>query len=128
MVEPGLEAIVQERVTDAMTAASLASGDVPVLGTPAVLALAERAACAAINGELGEGETSVGTWVELSHMAPTPVGGTVTATARLTHVDGRKLAFDLSVSDGSGEIARGTHRRVVVEKERFVRSADERSS
>src|SRR5207248_1568418 len=90
MLEPGLEAAVEERVTDELSAVALGSGDVAVLGTPAVLALAERAACAAIAGRLGEGETSVGTWVELSHLAPTPVGGSVTARARLVDVEGPK--------------------------------------
>jgi predicted thioesterase len=106
-----------------MTAVALGSGEVPVLGTPAVLALAERAACAAIEGRLGEGETSVGTWVELSHLAPTPVGASVTARARLVEVEGRKLAFEFSLTDGSGEVARGRHRRVVVQRDRFLESA-----
>ena len=128
MLEPGLEAAVEERVTDEMSAVALGSGDVAVLGTPAVLALAERAACAAIAGRLGEGETSVGTWVELSHLAPTPVGGSVTAYARLVDVEGPKLTFEFSVADGAGEIARGTHRRSIVERERFVRSAQKRSA
>ena len=128
MLEPGLEATVEERVTEEMSAVALGSGDVAVLGTPAVLALAERTACAAIDGRLGEGETSVGTWVELSHLAPTPVGGTVTANARLAEVDGPSLTFEVSLSDGSGEVARGTHRRAVVERERFRRSAERRSA
>jgi predicted thioesterase len=126
MLEPGLEATIEERVTEAMTAAALGSGDVAVLGTPAVLALAERAACRAIEGRLGEGETSVGTWVELSHLAPTPVGATATAHARLTDVDGRRIEFEISISDGGGEIARATHRRAVVDRDRFLRTAEGR--
>ena len=126
MLEAGLEATVEERVTDAMTAAALGSGDVPVLGTPAVLALAERAACAAIEGRLGEGETSVGSSVELAHVAPTPVGATVTVRARLTGTEGRKLAFSFSLSDGSAEVARGTHSRVIVKREDFLRVAGAR--
>ena len=123
MLEPGLEATVEERVTEAMTAEALGSGDVPVLGTPAVLALAERAACAAIDGRLDEDETSVGSAVELAHLAPTPLGATITARARLTAVDGRTLSFDVSVSDGSGEVARGTHRRVIVRRDDFLQAA-----
>ena len=125
-MEAGLEATIEETVTDAMTAVALGSGDVAVLGTPAVLALAERAACSAIAGRLGEGETSVGTRVELSHLAPTPVGAIVTARARVTEVEGRKLTFEFDVSDGSGEVARGTHRRVVVARDEFARSAEGR--
>jgi fluoroacetyl-CoA thioesterase len=122
MLEPGHTATIEETVTDAMTADALGSGDVPVLGTPAVLALAEKAACAAIARELDDGKTSVGTWAELSHVAPTPVGERIIAEARLTEVDGRKLTFEFSVHDASVEIAFGTHGRVVVDRERFLRS------
>ena len=123
MLEAGLEATIEETVTPEMTAEALGSGDVPVLGTPAVLALAEKAACAAIAGSLEDGQTSVGSWVELSHLAPTPVGGRVGATARLTEVDGRKLAFELTLRDEHREIANGTHRRVVVDRAKFLSSA-----
>jgi fluoroacetyl-CoA thioesterase len=125
-MEPGLEASIEHEVSEAMTAVALGSGDVPVLGTPAVLALAERAACSAIEGHLGEGETSVGSHVDLSHLAPTPVGARVKATARLTDADGRKLTFEFSVRDGSGEVARGTHQRVVVDRGGFLESANKR--
>ena len=121
MLEPGLDATVQDRVTESMTAVAFGSGDVPVLGTPAVLALAERAACAAIEGRLDEGDTTVGSAVELAHLAPTPVGSSVRARARLTRVDGRKLEFEFSVSDDSGEVARGRHGRVIVSREEFLR-------
>ena len=83
MLEPGLEATVEERVTDAMTAERLGSGDVPVLGTPAVLALVEAAAVAAVAGSVGPGQATVGSAVELQHVAPTGIGRTVTATAGL---------------------------------------------
>jgi fluoroacetyl-CoA thioesterase len=124
MLEPGLEATVEELVTEAMTAQALGSGDVPVLGTPAVLAVVEKAACAAIEGKLEEGQTSVGSTVELSHLAPTPVGSHVRATLRLVEVAGRKLLFEFSVSDDRAEVANGTHRRVVVDRARFLSSLD----
>ena len=127
MVEPGLEATVEEVVTDEMTALALGSGDVPVLGTPAVLALAERAACAALAGRLGEDETSVGTRVDLSHTAPTRAGAVVSATARLVDVEGRKLVFEVQVSDRRGSVATGTHARVVVRRGDFLASAVERA-
>ena len=127
MLEPGLEATIEERVTDAMTAEALGSGDVPVLGTPAVLALAERAACAAIQDGLEAAAATVGSWVELWHVAPTRVGATVTGAARLIEVDARKLVFEFTLSDEAGEIARGIHRRVIVDREGFVRSAEERA-
>src|SRR5205807_1459957 len=120
MLEPGLESTIEARVTEAMTANALGSGDVSVLGTPAVLALAERAACAAIEGHLAAGTTSVGTAVELRHRAPTPVGRRVRAHARLVTVEGSALTFELSVEDEAGEVARGTHRRTVVARDEFL--------
>ena len=125
-LEPGREATVEEMVTEAMTASALGSGDVAVLGTPAVVALAERAAVHAIADALEPEETSVGSWIELSHLAPTPVGGTVSASARLTEVEGRTLTFAVSVRDAAGEVARGLHRRVMVDRARFLGDAKSR--
>ena len=125
--EAGLEATVQQVVTHAMTARALGSGDVPVLATPAVLALAERASCLALRGRIGGEDTSVGSWTELSHLAPTVPGATVTATARLVEVDGRRLTFQVEVRDGTGKIATARHGRVVVRRERFLRAASRRA-
>jgi predicted thioesterase len=99
-----------------------------VLGTPAVLALAEAAACAAVGGRLPEGGTSVGTWVELDHLAPTPPGRPVTASATLTAVDGRTLEFEFEVKDPGGVVARGRHRRAVVDRARFAEGAERRGA
>jgi predicted thioesterase len=127
VLEPGLEATVEETVTEAMTAELLGSGDVPVLGTPAVLALVEAAAIAAIAHALEPDQTSVGSSVELDHVAPTAVGASVAASAGLIQVDGRHLRFSFEVTDPAGPIARGTHTRVVVERERFLASARDRA-
>jgi fluoroacetyl-CoA thioesterase len=102
------------------TAISIGSGDVPVLGTPRVLALAEAATVAALDGVLPAGRTSVGTRVEVSHRAPTPVGRRVTASAVLIKVDGRKLTFDVTVRDGDELLANAIVERVVVDRERFL--------
>jgi fluoroacetyl-CoA thioesterase len=126
-LEPGLHATIEETVTDAATASSLGSGDVPVLGTPWLVVLVERAAVAALAGRLADGETSVGTAVELRHLAPTVVGPRVAATARLTEVDGRALTFDCAVTDPAGDVARATHRRVVVDRAEFLRAARRRA-
>lgn len=126
-MEPGLEATVEERVTEEMTAERLGSGDVPVLGTPAVLALVEAAAVAAVSNELEPSETTVGASVELEHLAPTAVGAAVTATAGLVGVDGRRLRFSFEVTDPAGPIARGTHVRVLVDRRRFLQDAVQRS-
>jgi len=129
---PGLEASpswvgaltrVELTVTDADTAQTLGSGDVPVLGTPRLLALAEAATVAATASKLAPGTTTVGTRVELEHRAATPVGRTVIAEARLTKADGRRLIFEVTVRDGSEIVAECRVERVVVDRQRFVEKA-----
>jgi predicted thioesterase len=122
-LEVGLESTVEQSVSEDMTAQALGSGEVPVLGTPALVALVERAAVEALSGRLGEGETSVGAAIELRHIAPTPVGEPVMATVRLASIDDRTLDFEIEVLDRAGTVARGRHRRVVVDRDSFVASA-----
>jgi predicted thioesterase len=123
MLVPGRQATVEETVTEDMTAERLGSGDVPVLGTPAILALVEAAAVAAVADELEPGTTTVGASASVDHLAPTSVGGTVTATAALAEVGGRRLTFRFEVTDAAGPVARGTHVRVVVDREQFIDTA-----
>ena len=120
---PGCSASVALRVAEADTAVAVRSGDVPVLATPRVIALAEEAAVAAVEGTLAPGTTTVGYEVQLTHIAPTPVGGTVTADAVLESIDGRRLTFRISVTDARGLVAAGRITRVVVVRERFVERA-----
>ena len=123
MIQVGLEETAQETVIPEMTAAEMGSGDVPVLATPALVALVERVAVAAVSGALDPGSTTVGARMELDHLAPTPVGAMVSATARLEAVNGRKLLFTFEVSDPGGIVARGTHLRVLVGREAFLDAA-----
>ncbi|MCG5466880.1 hotdog domain-containing protein [Micromonospora sp. NPDC053740] len=120
---PGLTAQVELTVTDADTAQAVGSGDVPVLGTPRVLALAEAATVAATATGMPQGSTTVGTRVELEHLAPTVVGRTVRAQALLATVDGRRLSFEVTVSDGDQTVARGRVDRILVDRGRFVERA-----
>jgi predicted thioesterase len=122
-MDQGRAGTVALQVTEADTAQALGSGDVPVLATPRVLALAEAATVAAVAGTLPVGATSVGTRVELEHLAATPVGGTVVAEAVLSTVDGRRLEFAVTVRDGDLVVARGRVHRVVVDRERFLAGA-----
>ncbi|WP_262286199.1 thioesterase family protein [Micromonospora sp. MA102] len=117
---PGLTARVELTVTDTDTAQAVGSGDVPVLGTPRVLALAEAATVAAVATRLPSGSTTVGTRVELEHRAATPVGRTVAARAELVKVDGRRLAFEVIVTDGNEVVATGRVERALVDRQRFV--------
>lgn len=117
---PGLRAEVALCVAEQDTATALRSGDVPVLGTPRIVALCEEAAVLALKGALGADETSVGYSVQLDHVAPSPVGATVVAEATLAKVQGRRLTFAVSVSDTRGLVAAGRLTRVVVDAERFL--------
>ena len=120
---PGLTARVELTVTDSDTAQSLGSGDVPVLGTPRVLALVEAATVVATATRMPAGTTTVGTRVELDHKAPTPVGRTVVAQAQLAKVDGRRLLFEVVVTDGPTTVAEGRIERVLVDRHKFVERA-----
>lgn len=120
-LEPGRSATATMTVTEADTAIALRSGDVPVLGSPRVVALAEEAAVASVAGSLPADRTSVGVTVELEHNAPSRIGEQVSAEATLEVVDGRKLQFAISVRNAGGvEVANVRHRRVVVARDSFL--------
>lgn len=119
----GASAQLELTVTDADTAQTVGSGDVPVLATPRMLALAEAATVRALARRLESGTTTVGTRVDLSHRAPTPIGRTVLATAKLTKVDGRRLTFEVTVSEGETVVAEARVERVLVDRSRFLATA-----
>jgi len=118
-LSPGLVGEARRIVTEDLTAIRLGSGDVSVFGTPALLAMIEEAAVAALHGALPEGATSVGARVELDHLAPSRVGAEVRALARLTAVDGKRLMFECEAYDGDTLIGRAVHARVIVDRSRF---------
>jgi fluoroacetyl-CoA thioesterase len=122
-LRPGLSAAVELVVTEDDTALALKTGDVPVLATPRVVTLAEEATVQAVEDQLTEGTTSVGYRVQLDHLAPTAVGGKVRAEATLESIEGRRLTFRVSVSDGHGLVAAGRITRVIVERARFLEKA-----
>lgn len=117
----GLRAEASVVVGDEDTAVRLGSGDVPVLATPRLLALAESATVKAIGPHLDGAKTSVGTRVELEHRAASPVGVRVTVEAELTEVDGARLVFQFHATDERGTaVGNGRVERIVVERERFL--------
>jgi predicted thioesterase len=118
--QPGTTAAVSAEVTEADTATALGSGDVPVLATPRVVALMEQAAVAAIAGSLPPEATTVGIRIAVDHIAATAVGRAVTAVATVTGVEGRRIDFGVEVDEGGRVIARGTHTRVVVDRDTFL--------
>jgi len=122
MINEGTSAAVSFTTDETATAIALGSGDVPVLATPKIVALAEEAAVAALAGSLPEGTTSVGTAIAVDHLAPTRIGGTVVANATITAVDDRRVSFAVRVTEGDAVVARGTHVRFIVDRERFLGS------
>lgn len=120
-LKTGLQAETSVVVEEADTAVRVGSGDVPVLGTPRLLALAEAATVKAVEPWLEESRTSVGTRVELEHLAASPVGVRVTVRAELTEIDGARLVFAFTATDARGAVVgSGRIERVVVDRERFL--------
>ena len=122
-LQPGLSAHLELTVAEADTAIALGSGDVPVLGTPRLVALCEEACCKAIEGQLDDAETTVGMRVQLDHLAPTGIGLVVTADVTLEKVEGRRLTFTATASDPHGLVGAGTLTRVIVERESFRKTS-----
>jgi predicted thioesterase len=90
-----------------------------VLATPVMILVMENAALNAIKPYLDAGESAVGTAVDVKHLAATPVGLDVTATAEVVGVEGRRVDFKVSASDGKEEIGKGTHQRIVIDLRSF---------
>lgn len=119
-METGISYTSQACVTEHLTAIHQGSGDLPVLATPAMVALMENAAMQCVATHLPSTETTVGSLIETTHLRPTPVGQDIRATATLTAIEGRKLTFRVETSDAKGTIGEGTHVRYIVSRERFM--------
>ena len=116
----GLQHTSQLTVTEAVTAITMGSGDMPVLATPAMMALMENAAMLAVADHLPEGCTTVGGHIDASHLKPTTIGETVTATAVVTRVEGKKIEFRITAHCGDVLLGEGTHLRFIVDKAKFM--------
>ena len=120
MVSAGQTATSTVTVTESNIAKTMKSGSLEVFATPAMCALMEEAAQAAVQPHLEEGEGTVGISLSISHDAPSPMGSTITAKATVTAVEGRKITFYIEASDGVGIIGKGTHERFVINNEKFM--------
>lgn len=122
MIEIGSKFQVQQTVTDQLTAARVGSGALPVFGTPFMIGMMENAALSCLQAFLDEGQGSVGTHLDVSHDAPTPIGMTVWAEAEIVHVseNGKMIDFKVSAWDEKGPIGGGTHTRAIINNERFL--------
>ncbi|HYF93559.1 MAG TPA: thioesterase family protein [Symbiobacteriaceae bacterium] len=117
---PGLTGEAHAVVNDANTAAAVASGGIAVFATPMMIALMENAALRTVQPHLAEGESTVGTMLNVKHLAATPIGMRVRAVARLETVEGRRLLFTVEAYDEKEKIGEGTHERYVIGVERFL--------
>lgn len=120
MIEIGLKHTSELTVTDTVTAIKMGSGDMPVLTTPAMMALMENAAMLAVDDELPEGCTTVGGHIQSSHLKPSKIGDVVRAVAEVTKVDGKKIEFKVAAYSGDVLLGEGTHLRFIVDRERFL--------
>ena len=116
----GMKAEVCTLVEREDTAKEVGSGDLLVYATPCLAALMEGAACEAIAGALPDTQTTVGTLLSIEHTAATPVGLEVRAEAEVTAVEGKVITFEVNAYDEAGPIGKGTHKRVIVNTQKFL--------
>lgn len=119
----GIKGLAEVEVTPANTAAALGSGALPVFSTPSMIALMEKAALESVQPYLEAGQGTVGTALDVKHLAATPIGMTVRAESELTEIDRRRLVFRVEVFAGGEKIGEGTHERFVIDNERFMAKA-----
>jgi predicted thioesterase len=119
----GMKGSAESYVERDDTAAEVGSGSLLVYATPCMVALMEGAACEAIAEDLPEGQTTVGISLNIEHIAATPVGLEVRAEAEVTAVEGKVITFEIHAFDESGEIGRGSHKRCIVNSQRFLDKA-----
>ena len=123
-MEIGIKNTLEITVTGNLTAAAVGSGTLNVYATPAMIALIEETAWKSVAPYLEDGQSTVGTRLDVSHVAPTPLGMTVRCETELTEVDGRRLVFAVNVYDEAGLIGKGTHERFIIMSEKFQAKAD----
>lgn len=119
----GLTGQAEMMVTEDKTAQAIGSGTLPVFATPMMLSLIEQSAWQSVSPYLEEGQSTVGTLLQVSHDSATPVGMNVTAKTKVTQVNGRKITFSAEVYDDTGLIGKGIHERFIVSDEKFTAKA-----
>jgi fluoroacetyl-CoA thioesterase len=117
---PGLVGRIEWEASARHSAEAWGSGAVPVFATPSLVGLMETAAMEALRGCLPDGDATVGTRIDVEHLAATPLGDTVRAEARLVAVEGRRLAFEIDAHDSVRLIGRCRHERMIISRDRFL--------
>ena len=128
MITVGMKHSIEKIVTPELTANAVGSGGLDVFGTPFMIGMMECAAMWCIQPELPEGKGTVGVEISTNHLAPTPVGMKVTATAEVTAVseNGKMITFKVSAFDEEGPIGEGTHTRAIISNDRFLLKCNEK--
>lgn len=124
MLKLGITGTQSVTVSEHNSAKTMGSGTLDVFATPAMIALMEKTAWTSISSYLEDGQGTVGTKLDVSHNAPTPLGMTVTCESKLVEIDGRRLVFELTVSDGKDVIGSGRHERFLIWDEKFQQKAN----
>lgn len=124
MLKTGIKGHQELVVTQELTAKNMGSGVMDVFATPAMLALMEKTAFKSVAEYLNEGCGSVGTKVDIEHVASSPVGMKITCDSELIEIEGRKLVFKVEAYDEKGLIGKGTHERFIVENKKFQEKTD----
>ena len=127
-LKTGMKAKMEIIVKENETAASYGSGGVDVYATPAMIGLIENTSLNAVDSFLPEGYATVGVHLDVKHLAATPVGMKVTATAELIEIDRKKLVFKVEAFDEKDKIGEGTHSRFIINKEKFLKMTQEKAS
>ena len=128
MLEAGIKGRQEVMVEVGNCASAVGSGLLKVFATPAMIALMEKTAWMSVAPELGEGEGTVGTLLNVTHDAPTPIGMKVWCESTLEEVDGRRLVFSVEAFDEKGRIGGGRHERFIVGNEKFQAKADRKNA
>ena len=126
MLETGIQNTLSIKVDESSSAKTMGSGTLDVFATPAMAALMEKTAWTSVAPYLEDGMCTVGTRLDITHDAPTPLGRTVTCESTLTEIAGRRLVFDLMVTDGENLVGQGRHERFIVSAEQFQEKANKK--
>ena len=124
MITTGMKNTAEIVVTEQVTADALGSGLLPVYGTPFMIGLIESTACQCVLPELEEGQGTVGSRLEVDHLAATPIGMKVKCVVTLVEAEGKKLVFDAEVYDETGLVGRGRHIRYIIDNAKFMEKAE----
>ena len=122
-LEVGITGSLERTVRDEDTASTIGSGSLAVLATPIMIAAAEQACADLVQPLLDEGMSTVGTRLDIRHLAPTPVGMKYRVDCELSAVNGRVLSFNVLINDERERVGEGTHERVIINEERFLKKA-----